>query len=43
MSPVATGLAGAIIGGLAGAGYVASKKLSPAKDTEAPARDKSEV
>ena len=43
VSPVATGLAGVIVGGLAGAGDVASKKLSPAKDTETPARDRSEV
>jgi hydrogenase small subunit len=28
VSPVATGVAGAILGALAGAGYVASKKLS---------------
>jgi hydrogenase small subunit len=29
VSPLATGVAGLIIGGLAGAGYVASKKLAP--------------
>jgi hydrogenase small subunit len=34
VSPIATGLAGAVIGGLAGAGYVASKKLGAAADGE---------
>jgi hydrogenase small subunit len=35
VSPIATGVAGAIVGGLVGAGYVASKKLS----SESPAGD----
>jgi hypothetical protein len=40
ISPVATGLAGAVVGALAGAGYVASKKLSgpPTSDDSAPAK-----
>jgi hypothetical protein len=40
ISPLATGLAGAIPGGLAGAGYVASKKLTvvpePPADSQPP-------
>jgi hydrogenase small subunit len=34
VSPVATGIAGIIVGGLAGAGYVASKKLAPLDDDD---------
>jgi len=40
ISPVATGVAGAIVGALAGGGYIASKKLvppSPAGDATSPA------
>ena len=36
VSPVATGVAGAILGGLAGAGYVASKKLTPVAERRTP-------
>lgn len=36
VSPIATGVAGAILGGLAGAGYVASKKLGGAEPPERP-------
>ena len=34
ISPVATGIAGAIVGGLAGAGYVASRKLGKADEPD---------
>jgi hydrogenase small subunit len=34
VSPIATGIAGAVVGALAGAGYVASKKLSGADDED---------
>jgi hydrogenase small subunit len=34
VSPIATGIAGAVVGALAGAGYVASKKLSVADDED---------
>jgi hydrogenase small subunit len=37
VSPVATGVAGAIVGGLIGAGYMASRKLSAAASEEPPA------
>lgn len=36
VSPIATGVAGAILGGLAGAGYVASKKLGGGEPPEHP-------
>lgn len=36
ISPVATAIGGAIVGALAGGGYVASKKLSRAPDEDAP-------
>lgn len=36
VSPIATGVAGLVLGGLAGAGYVASKKLTPASSDEPP-------
>jgi hypothetical protein len=32
VSPLATGIGGAVLGGLAGAGYVASRKLSVSDD-----------
>jgi hydrogenase small subunit len=34
VSPIATGVAGAILGGLAGAGYVASKKFGTGDSDE---------
>jgi hypothetical protein len=37
VSPIATGVAGAIVGGLVGAGYMASKKLSMTAAPEEPA------
>ena len=43
VSPIATGLAGAVIGALAGAGYVASKKLRAADDDDEKAASKTEV
>ncbi len=36
ISPVATGLAGAIVGALAGGGYVASKKLATPDEPDKP-------
>jgi len=43
VSPIATGLAGAVIGALAGAGYIASKKLRAADDDDEKAASKTEV
>jgi hydrogenase small subunit len=43
VSPVATGIAGAVVGALAGAGYVASKKLTVAQQDVPLAPDKSEA
>ncbi len=43
VSPVATGVAGAVIGTLAGAGYVASKKLSNEPPAEPPAEHRPRV
>jgi hydrogenase small subunit len=37
VSPVATGVAGAVVGALAGAGYVASKKFGTVSENETPA------
>jgi hydrogenase small subunit len=36
VSPIATGVAGAIVGGLVGAGFMASRKLSTATPEEPP-------
>jgi hydrogenase small subunit len=39
ISPLATAVGGAIVGALAGGGYVASKKLSSTPDAEPPSKN----